>query len=59
MDPVSIQVRNKIQVWFSLVPVPGFMHIAPQAVCRYPGYIDGTGKARSHSKGLNIRIIRI
>ena len=42
-------VRNKIQVWFSLVPVPGFMHIAPQAVCRYPGYIDGTGKARSHS----------
>ena len=42
-------VRNKIQVWFSLVPVPGFMHIAPQAVCRYPGYIDGAGKARSHS----------
>ena len=42
-------VRNKVQVWFSLVPVPGFMHIAQQAVCRYPGYIDGTGKARSHS----------
>ena len=42
-------VRNKVQVWFSLVPVPGFMHIAPQAVCRYPGYIDGNGKARSHS----------
>ena len=42
-------VRNKVQVWFSLVPVPGFMHIASQAICRYPGYIDGTGKARSHS----------
>jgi hypothetical protein len=42
-------VRNKVQVWFSLVPVTGFMHIAPQAVCRYPGYVDGTGKARSHS----------
>jgi len=42
-------VRNKVQVWFSLVPVPGFMHIAQQAVCRYPGYVDGTGKARSHS----------
>ena len=42
-------VRNKIQLWFSLIPVTGFMHIAPQAVCRYPGYIDGTGKARSHS----------
>ncbi len=42
-------VRNKVQVWFSLVPVPGFMHIAQQAVCRYPGYIDGAGKARSHS----------
>ena len=42
-------VRNKVQVWFSLVPVPGFMHIAQQAICRYPGYIDGTGKARSHS----------
>ena len=42
-------VRNKVQVWFSLVQVPGFMHIAQQAVCRYPGYIDGTGKARSHS----------
>lgn len=42
-------VRNKVQVWFSLVPVPGFMHIAQQSVCRYPGYIDGTGKARSHS----------
>lgn len=42
-------VRNKIQLWFSLVPVPGFMHIAQQAVCRYPGYIDFTGKARSHS----------
>ncbi|NYI49055.1 hypothetical protein [Macellibacteroides fermentans] len=42
-------VRNKVQVWFSLVPVPGFMHIAQQAVCRYPGYIDGTGKACSHS----------
>ena len=27
-------VRNKMQVWFSLVPVPGFMHIAQQAVCR-------------------------
>lgn len=42
-------VRNKIQLWFSLIPVTGFMHIAQQAVCRYPGYIDGTGKARSHS----------
>ena len=42
-------VRNKVQVWFSLIPVTGFMHIAQQAVCRYPGYIDGTGKARSHS----------
>lgn len=42
-------VRNKIQLWFSLIPVTGFMHIAPQAVCRYPGYVDGTGKARSHS----------
>ncbi len=42
-------VRNKIQLWFSLIPVTGFMHIAPQAICRYPGYIDGTGKARSHS----------
>lgn len=42
-------VRNKIQLWFSLIPVTGFMHIAPQAVCRYPGYIDGAGKARSHS----------
>ena len=42
-------VRNKVQVWFSLISVPGFMHIAQQAVCRYPGYIDGTGKARSHS----------
>lgn len=42
-------VRSKIQLWFSLIPVTGFMHIAPQAVCRYPGYIDGTGKARSHS----------
>lgn len=42
-------VRNKIQLWFSLIPVTGFMHIAKQAVCRYPGYIDGNGKARSHS----------
>ena len=42
-------VRNKVQVWFSLIPVTGFMHIAQQAVCRYPGYIDGTGRARSHS----------
>ena len=42
-------VRNKVQIWFSLVPVPGFMHVAQQAVCRYPGYIDGGGKARSRS----------
>ena len=42
-------VRNKIQLWFSLIPVTGFMHIAQQAVCRYPGYMDGAGKARSHS----------
>ena len=42
-------VRNKIQLWFSLIPVTGFIHIAQQAVCRYPGYMDGAGKARSHS----------
>lgn len=42
-------VRNKVQVWFSLVPVDWMMYIAPQAVTRYGGYIDASGKARSHS----------
>lgn len=42
-------VRNKVQVWFSLMPVDWMMYVAPQAVTRYGGYIDASGKARSHS----------
>ena len=42
-------VRNKVQVWFSLTPVDWMMYVAPQAVTRYGGYIDASGKARSHS----------
>lgn len=43
------KVRNKNQVWFSMKPAYGFMHIAVQSVCRYPGYIDKGGYGRSHS----------
>lgn len=42
-------VRNKVQVWFSLVPVDWMMYVAPQAVTRYRGYRDANGFARSRS----------